>query len=154
MTKRRKTKRVGQEKKPAKPAASAKPNGVRPVAEPAGADGRVVLQIRVRPELRREIKRSADELGVTAQTFALMALRDYGVGVTDDDLLDLRKGENRAFRGGSRTPEPRLRVDPIKALCDQAAAAALRGRGPASITATGDGGVTVIFNVYAAERDA
>jgi hypothetical protein len=152
MTKQQKTKRVGGEEEPAKPAAAAKRSGVRPDAASIEADGRVVLQIRVRPALRREIKRSADEIGVTAQTFALMALRNYGVGVTDDDLLDLRKGENRALRGCVRNEESRLAVDPLRALCDQAAAAALRGRGPASVKTTGDSGVTVVFNVYAANR--
>jgi|RhiMethySRZTD1v2_1073278.scaffolds.fasta_scaffold2872556_1 hypothetical protein len=69
-------------------------------------------------------------------------------------LGDLRKGENRAFRGCGRNREGPLAIDPIRTPCDQAAAATLRGRGPASVRAAGDGGVTVVFNVYAAKPDA
>jgi uncharacterized protein (DUF1778 family) len=63
-------------------------------ADTAG-DGRVVIQVRVRRELRRLIKQLADHRDETVQTFILRILRESGVPVTDDDLLDRRKSDNR-----------------------------------------------------------
>jgi hypothetical protein len=64
-------------------------------------DGRVVIQIRVRRPLRRIIKQHADHADETVQTFILRILQEAGLPVTDDDLLDLRKGENRVHRRSS-----------------------------------------------------
>ena len=41
--------------------------------------------------LRRELDRLAIDNDTTMQAFVLGALRDKGLSVTDDDLLDLRK---------------------------------------------------------------
>jgi len=154
MTKRRSTRQPGEKGKPTKPAIATTSRDARSDEESVGANRPVILQIRGRPALRREIKRSADELGVTAQTFALMALREYGVGVTEEDLLDLRKGENRASRSGIRKVDgPAAAADQIRRLCDLAAATSSRGRGAGSGRNAGDGGVTVVFNVYSAKPD-
>jgi hypothetical protein len=115
MTKRRPTRQRDEKEKPTKPETAMTSRNARSDEESVGAKRPVILQIRGRPALRREIKRSVDELGVTAQTFALMALREYGVGVTDEDLLDLRKGENRAHRSGIRTVDgPAEAADQIR----------------------------------------
>jgi hypothetical protein len=122
--------------------------------EPERTDGRVVLQIRIRPALRREIKRLADDAGVTTQTYALLALREFGVTVTDDDLVDLRKGEHRALRSKSQNIADRSSAtDPLNALLGLApAAAAIASRDHGCRTAT-PGGLTLIINNYASKPD-
>ena len=45
----------------------------------------------LRKELRKELSRLADDTDMTMRSFILMALRDKGLSVREDDLLDLRK---------------------------------------------------------------
>jgi hypothetical protein len=124
-------------------------------AKATESDGRVVLQVRIRQTLRREIKRLADDAGVTSQTFVLLALRDYGVGVIDEDLVDLRKGEYRALRSGSRPiGNFASQVGPLRALLDLAGAS--RGSAGSSVgvpIAGLGGGLTLIINNHAAKAD-
>lgn len=49
------------------------------------------LQIKVSPELKKEIRRSALECDETVRTFILRALKDRGVSVGEADLVDRRK---------------------------------------------------------------
>lgn len=116
-----------------------------------GSDGRVLLQVRVRPALRREVRRRADEEGVTSQTYVLMALRDYGVDVRDDDLLDLRKGEHRARRADLRGPvEDAVAMDALNRLIQLLtgnSASARSAIGGLASGATG-GGLTLVINNY------
>jgi hypothetical protein len=51
----------------------------------------VQFSLRMRKSLRRELDRLAIDNDTTMQAFVLSALRDKGLSVTDDDLLDLRK---------------------------------------------------------------
>ena len=51
----------------------------------------VQFTMRMRKSLRRELDRLAIDNDTTMQAFVLSALRDRGLSVTDDDLLDLRK---------------------------------------------------------------
>ena len=53
------------------------------------------VQIKVSPELKKEISRSALECDETVRTFILRALKDRGVSVSDDELVDRRKIANR-----------------------------------------------------------
>ena len=61
----------------------------RPVPSPG--EPLVQFSMRMRKSLRRELDRLAIDHDTTMQAFVLSALRDKGLSVTDDDLLDLRK---------------------------------------------------------------
>ena len=61
----------------------------RPVPSPG--EPLVQFTMRMRKSLRRELDRLAIDNDTTMQAFVLSALRDRGLSVTDDDLLDLRK---------------------------------------------------------------
>ena len=65
-----------------------------PVAAPSAVHaGEDVIQfsLSLRKSLRKELARLADDADMTMRAFVLMALRDKGLSVTDEDLLDLRK---------------------------------------------------------------
>jgi hypothetical protein len=49
------------------------------------------IQIKVSPRLKKEIRRSALESDETLRTFILKALRNRGVTISDDELIDRRK---------------------------------------------------------------
>ena len=49
------------------------------------------IQIKVSPELKKAVRRSALECDETLRTFILTALRGRGVSVPDDELQDRRK---------------------------------------------------------------
>lgn len=53
------------------------------------------VQIKVPPELKKEIRRSALECDETVRTFILKALKDRGVTVSDEELVDRRKVASR-----------------------------------------------------------
>ena len=53
------------------------------------------LQIKVSPELKKEIHRSALEQDETVRTFILKALKGRGIAVSDCDLVDRRKAAIR-----------------------------------------------------------
>jgi len=53
------------------------------------------VQIKVSPELKKEIHRSALERDETVRTFILKALKGRGITVSDDDLIDRRKAVTR-----------------------------------------------------------
>jgi hypothetical protein len=60
--------------------------GARTPAEPV-----VQFSFDLRKSLRKELARLADDTDMTMRAFILSALRDKGLSVTDDDLLDLRR---------------------------------------------------------------
>jgi hypothetical protein len=51
----------------------------------------IQFSLSLRKSLRKELARIADESDLTMRAFVLLALREKGLHVTDDDLLDLRK---------------------------------------------------------------
>jgi hypothetical protein len=53
------------------------------------------VSFRVREDLHVEILEAAAERGVPVRAFILMALRDAGIGIREDDLTDRRRGETR-----------------------------------------------------------
>ncbi|MDJ0278540.1 hypothetical protein QLH51_17220 [Sphingomonas sp. 2R-10] len=53
------------------------------------------VQIKVSPELKKEIYRSALERDETVRTFILKALKGRGIAVSDRDLVDRRKAAVR-----------------------------------------------------------
>jgi hypothetical protein len=55
----------------------------------------VVLQIDIRPELKRLLHARALGAGMTMQAYVLSILREAGLPVLRSDLLDRRKHENR-----------------------------------------------------------
>jgi hypothetical protein len=66
-----------------------------PPASPASKAGQgediIQFSLSLRKSLRKELARIADESDLTMRAFVLLALREKGLHVTDDDLLDLRK---------------------------------------------------------------
>jgi hypothetical protein len=72
------------------------------VMQPDGGSGRatsragqgediIQFSLSLRKSLRKELARIADESDLTMRAFVLLALREKGLHVTEDDLLDLRK---------------------------------------------------------------
>jgi len=53
------------------------------------------VQIKVSPELKKAIHRTALEQDETVRTFILKALRQRGIAVSDGDLVDRRKAAGR-----------------------------------------------------------
>lgn len=53
------------------------------------------VQFMVSPELKKEIHRTALERDETVRTFILKALKQHGISIPDDDLIDRRKAVNR-----------------------------------------------------------
>lgn len=124
--------------------------------EDAGAagDGRVVIQVRVRRALRRLIKQLADDGDETVQTFILRILQEAGVPVTDNDLLDRRRGENRLLRGARHQASSDSKTDTAataeRSLTALLADALARGGNVQGCMATpGLGGCLVIVNMGA-----
>lgn len=68
------------------------PDAIAPATSRVG-QGEDVIQfsLSLRKSLRKELARIADESDLTMRAFVLLALREKGLHVTDDDLLDLRK---------------------------------------------------------------
>ncbi|WP_436644536.1 hypothetical protein [Microbaculum sp. FT89] len=66
-------------------AAAAKPKA------PAHHEPVVQFSFGLRKSLRKELARLADDADMTMRAFILNALKEKGLNVTDDDLLDLRK---------------------------------------------------------------
>ncbi len=62
-----------------------------PVLSAAPNEDVIQFSLSLRKSLRKELARLADEADMTMRAFVLMALRDKGLSVTDEDLLDLRK---------------------------------------------------------------
>lgn len=56
-------------------------------------EGEEVIQfsLSLRKSLRKELARLAAEADMTMRAFVLLALKEKGVNVSDDDLVDLRK---------------------------------------------------------------
>jgi uncharacterized protein (DUF1778 family) len=53
------------------------------------------VQIKVSPELKKAIHRTALEQDETVRTFILKALQQRGIAVSDGDLIDRRKASGR-----------------------------------------------------------
>ena len=68
---------------------SQKPMAV--VRSAAPSEPLVQFSFSMRRSLRRELDRLAADNEMTMRAFVLSALREKGLTVTDDDLLDLRK---------------------------------------------------------------
>ena len=52
----------------------------------------VQFNLSMRKTLRRELKHLAEDADMTARAFVLNALKEKGLPVKDEDLLDLRRG--------------------------------------------------------------
>jgi hypothetical protein len=73
----------------------------RPFAAPMSSAAKVVampkrekdiqFSLSLRPELRKQLARLAADTDMTMRAFVLNALKDRGLDVREDDLLDLRK---------------------------------------------------------------
>jgi hypothetical protein len=84
------------------PAAPVSPLAAEPslkvVAEPkakaevkVGPEPIIQFSLSLRKELRKQLARLADEADMTMRAFVLNALKDKGLSVRADDLVDLRK---------------------------------------------------------------
>ena len=81
--------------------ARAEPAAVPPPAARASEDV-IQFSLSLRKSLRKELARLADDADMTMRAFVLMALRDKGLSVTDEDLLDLRRDRPKGRRSMSR----------------------------------------------------
>jgi hypothetical protein len=61
----------------------------------AKASNEMTVQFKVSPALKKEIYRSALERDETVRAFILKALKDRGIAVSDNDLVDRRKVGSR-----------------------------------------------------------
>jgi hypothetical protein len=61
----------------------------------AKASSERTVQFKVSPDLKKEICRSALERDETVRAFILKALKDRGIAVSDNDLVDRRKAGAR-----------------------------------------------------------
>jgi hypothetical protein len=61
----------------------------------AKASSEMTVLFKVSPALKKEICRSALECDETVRAFILKALKDRGIAVSDNDLVDRRKIGNR-----------------------------------------------------------
>ena len=57
----------------------------------ARGSSEMTVQFKVSPALKKEICRSALEHDETVRAFILKALKDRGIAVSDNDLIDRRK---------------------------------------------------------------
>lgn len=55
----------------------------------------IQFSLSMRKTLRKQLSRLADDADMTMRAFVLLALRDKGLTVTDEDLLDLRRERHR-----------------------------------------------------------
>ena len=67
----------------------------QPEAPPAG-EGTVQFSFGLRNSLRKELKRLADDADMTMRAFVLNALKEQGLSVADNDLLDFRKARDNS----------------------------------------------------------
>lgn len=126
--------------------------GQRKAPPPATAVGkRVVLQIDIRPELKRLLHGRALAAGMTMQAYVLSILRDAGLPVRRTDLLDRRKHENRVRKSmpaSSRRPRQRSAMtslawkshSPSRELLARLGLEELDGLGPYIVVVNIDGG--------------
>jgi len=72
---------------PPAPAAALK---AAPVQQQEG-EGVIQFSLSMRKQLRKQLARLASDTDMTMRAFVLNALKEKGLSVCDDDLLDLRK---------------------------------------------------------------
>ncbi|MEK4035854.1 hypothetical protein WOA01_24010 [Methylocystis sp. IM2] len=59
-------------------------------------EGVIQFSLSMRKELRKQLARLASDADMTMRAFVLNALKEKGLSVRDDDLIDLRKERNRS----------------------------------------------------------
>jgi len=69
-----------------------------PMSSSVDAEGEVQLSLRLRPDLKAAILDEARQRRITVKALVLGALRDAGLPVLDDDMLDRRDGAPRERR--------------------------------------------------------
>ena len=62
-----------------------------PVAMPRAGEPTTQFNLSMRKSLRKELQRLAGDADMTMRAFVLSALKEQGLAVTDEDLLDLRQ---------------------------------------------------------------
>lgn len=63
----------------------------KPAPGPAQEEPAIQFSLSMRKELRKQLARLASEADMTMRAFVLNALKEKGLSVRDDDLIDLRK---------------------------------------------------------------
>ena len=58
---------------------------------PLSSETPIQFSLSMRKELRKQLARLASEADMTMRAFVLHALKEKGLAVRDDDLIDLRK---------------------------------------------------------------
>jgi hypothetical protein len=79
----------------APPPRPALPPAPKPVSANASSDApeetAIQFSLSMRKELRKQLARLASEADMTMRAFVLHALKEKGLSVRDDDLIDLRR---------------------------------------------------------------
>ncbi len=73
------------------PASTPRPTPVRAREELAREEQAIQFSLSMRKELRKQLARLASEADMTMRAFVLNALKEKGLSVREDDLIDLRK---------------------------------------------------------------
>jgi len=73
------------------PAQAPRPTPVKAQEERAREEPTIQFSLSMRKELRKQLARLASEADMTMRAFVLNALKEKGLSVRDDDLIDLRK---------------------------------------------------------------
>ena len=64
---------------------------LEPVAMPRAGEPITQFNLSMRKSLRKELQRLAGDADMTMRAFVLSALKEQGLAVTNEDLLDLRQ---------------------------------------------------------------
>lgn len=73
------------------PPPAPRPAPVEPRRQPALEEPAIQFSLSMRKELRKQLARLASEADMTMRAFVLNALKEKGLSVRDEDLIDLRK---------------------------------------------------------------
>ncbi len=76
---------------PALPPAAPAPVRAAPPAQMREEEGVTQFSLSLRKELRKQLARLASDADMTMRAFVLNALKDKGLAVREDDLIDMRK---------------------------------------------------------------
>jgi hypothetical protein len=76
---------------PVEPPVALKPAALPKPAPKGQGDELIQFSFSLRKDLRKQLARLADDADMTMRAFVLNALKDKGLDVRDDDLVDLRK---------------------------------------------------------------
>jgi len=70
---------------------AAPPRALKAVPKPSQEEGVIQFSLSMRRELRKQLARLASDADMTMRAYVLNALKEKGLSVREDDLVDLRR---------------------------------------------------------------